>query len=419
MNILAPNCFSYYRTWSSGHLVHPLTSKHHAFVFFGQGIVTSQMTVVVASDSWEMFCILQSELHWKWVLEYGNKLETRPQYTSSDCFDTFAFPTLTTSVGSVGERYYNCRRQIMLSRHEGLTDTYNRVHDSNETSADIHNLRHVHVELDHAVAGAYGWNDLDLGHGFHETKLGVRFTISEDARREVLARLLKLNHERYAEEVAKGLHEKKGGSKKAASAGTSNRSSKSAAAMLAGFDDEPRPAEKHPASGPNRTSTRENRSALATADRPTPIDQLDITEIMAAFRQVARGRGWLDRNELLKEVSVSLGFQRLGPKIEEKLRSHLRAAIRRRIIEADGRDLVRAGTSTMADYGLDELREMFASVMRKGTDYEREEVIQSVARYLGFARLTDTGREPLKSAINSAIRHGVLGYEGSLVWREQ
>jgi len=48
-----------------------------------------------------------------------------------------------------------------------------------------------------------------FGHGFHETKQGIRFTISEPARREVLQRLLKLNHERFAEEVAQGLHDKK------------------------------------------------------------------------------------------------------------------------------------------------------------------------------------------------------------------
>ena len=71
--------------------------------------------------------------------------------------------------------------------------------------------------MDNAVAAAYGWTDLDLGHGFHETKQGVRFTISEPARREVLARLLKLNHERYAEEVKQGLHDKTGGGKKSTS----------------------------------------------------------------------------------------------------------------------------------------------------------------------------------------------------------
>ena len=96
----------------------------------------------------------------------------------------------------------------MLARHEGLTKTYNRFHDRKETAEDIQKLRELHVEMDNAVAAAYGWTDLDLGHGFHETKQGLRFTISEPARREVLARLLKLNHERYAEEVAKGLHEK-------------------------------------------------------------------------------------------------------------------------------------------------------------------------------------------------------------------
>jgi hypothetical protein len=79
------------------------------------------------------------------------------------------------------------------------------------TSADIQKLRELHVEMDHAVAAAYGWTDLHLSHGFHHTKQGLRYTISEAARREVLARLLKLNHERYAEEVRQGLHEKKKG----------------------------------------------------------------------------------------------------------------------------------------------------------------------------------------------------------------
>jgi hypothetical protein len=45
-----------------------------------------------------------------------------------------------------------------------------------------------------------------LGHVFHDTKQGVRSTISEAARREVLQRLRKLNHEHYAEEVKRGLH---------------------------------------------------------------------------------------------------------------------------------------------------------------------------------------------------------------------
>ena len=102
----------------------------------------------------------------------------------------------------------------MLDRQEGLTATYNRFHDPQETAADIARLRQLHVEMDNAVAAAYGWQELDLGHGFHETAQGVRYTISEAARREVLTRLLKLNHERYAEEVRLGLHEKKAAGRK-------------------------------------------------------------------------------------------------------------------------------------------------------------------------------------------------------------
>lgn len=101
----------------------------------------------------------------------------------------------------------------MLHDVVGLTALYNRFHDRTKTEADIKKLRQLHVEMDLAAAAAYGWTDLDLGHDFHQTKQGLRYTISEPARREVLGRLLTLNHERYAEEVAKGLHEKKKGTK--------------------------------------------------------------------------------------------------------------------------------------------------------------------------------------------------------------
>ena len=119
-------------------------------------------------------------------------------------------------LGDTGWVYLRLRSKLMADRQEGLTKTYNRFHDSDKTDDDIQKLRDLHVEMDNAVASAYGWIDLNLDHGFHETKQGIRFTISEPARREVLQRLLKLNHERYAEEVKQGLHDKKKGSAKKA-----------------------------------------------------------------------------------------------------------------------------------------------------------------------------------------------------------
>jgi hypothetical protein len=97
----------------------------------------------------------------------------------------------------------------MQGRNEGLTKAYNRCHDSDQTASDVRRLRELLVEMDRAVSAAYGWTGLDLQHGFHNTRQGLRFTISEKARQAVLERLLVLNHERYKEEVRRGLHEKK------------------------------------------------------------------------------------------------------------------------------------------------------------------------------------------------------------------
>jgi hypothetical protein len=90
----------------------------------------------------------------------------------------------------------------MAARKEGLTSIYNRVFSQHEVSEDIASLRSLHVELDYAVAAAYGWSDLDLSHGFQLSRQGIRYTICESARLEVLDRLLELNHKRYAQEQA-------------------------------------------------------------------------------------------------------------------------------------------------------------------------------------------------------------------------
>jgi hypothetical protein len=97
----------------------------------------------------------------------------------------------------------------MIHNDQGLTKTYNRVHNSNDDSPGIPKLRELHIALDFAVRDAYYWSDLELDHGFHDTPQGRRFTLGPAARAEALDRLLELNHERYAEEVAAGLHDKK------------------------------------------------------------------------------------------------------------------------------------------------------------------------------------------------------------------
>ena len=96
------------------------------------------------------------------------------------------------------------RREIMLRRELGLTKLYNLVNDSDLKAGidpDADRMRAIHVELDKAVAAAYGWEDLDLTHGFHSYRKVTRWTVSPAVRVEILDRLLEENHRRAAAEA--------------------------------------------------------------------------------------------------------------------------------------------------------------------------------------------------------------------------
>jgi hypothetical protein len=190
-------------------LVRARVANINSIVLVPTDIISSDATVLFMLDGLDDFAVLQSFAHTEWLTFYSSSMRTDVRYTPSDCFENFPFPESGSGLENIGEIYYSYRQDVMQRTKDGLTKTYNCFHSKEESSIDIQNLRELHIKMDTAVATAYGWSDLDLGHGFHETKQGIRFTISEDARREVLQRLLKLNHERYEEEVAKGLHDKK------------------------------------------------------------------------------------------------------------------------------------------------------------------------------------------------------------------
>ena len=216
-------------------IARPELSNTHAFSILPTSLLFSNQLCVFALDGCGWFAILQSTIHEVWARQFGSTMRTDLRYTTADCFETFPMPSAIQLTARIGDSYNVHRNGIMLDRQEGVTKTYNHFHDPDESTADIQRLRDLHVEMDKTVAAAYGWSDLDLGHGFHETKQGPRFTISEAARREVLARLLKLNHERYAEEVAQGLHDKKKG--KAAKAPRKSKGTASTEPSLFGEED--------------------------------------------------------------------------------------------------------------------------------------------------------------------------------------
>ena len=182
-----------------------LTSKVVAPVLVATDMVYSHAVGVFAYDDAAHLALLSSAFHYWWAITYASTMRTDLRYTPSDVFETFPQPDMTPRLGADGDELDKFRRALMLERQMGLTTLYGRVHNSAIEDDPIQRLRDIHMEIDLATAEAYGWSDLSLDHGFHETRQGVRFTISSMARAELLDRLLELNHKRHADEVAAGL----------------------------------------------------------------------------------------------------------------------------------------------------------------------------------------------------------------------
>lgn len=172
-------------------------------------LVFDESVVVVAFSDFFHFGCLHSAFHNLWVMRWGSMMGTTQRYTPTEVLETFPFPSNPNSLlGKISKEYQQRRKDILNELKVGLTEFYNLVHSPEENRDQFVQFRKLQTDLDVLVIDSYGWNDLEFKHGFHETKHGIRFIISENTQREVLQRLLKLNHERYEEEVALGLHDK-------------------------------------------------------------------------------------------------------------------------------------------------------------------------------------------------------------------
>lgn len=235
------------------------TTKHLNFSASPTTRVFSDALYVFTTDRWDHFAVVQSTIHEVWARKYSGALETRLRYSPSDCFDTFAFPAgqwqqANPDLAAIGEHYHEHRRDLMLSLWLGLTDIYNLFHAPDlEARLDklfhkrtktgdwqraekvppehrataggltqpqardaILELRALHRALDLAVLTAYGWHQpgpdgpaIDLAHDFQQVETlpendRTRYTITPQARKELLKRLLTLNHRRAEDQRNSG-----------------------------------------------------------------------------------------------------------------------------------------------------------------------------------------------------------------------
>ncbi|MFH8681262.1 Eco57I restriction-modification methylase domain-containing protein [Streptomyces lydicus] len=162
------------------------------------GPVFAHKCAVFAIDSFAGLALLSSNIHTIWTIRYSSTMRRDINYSPSDVFLTLPRPISTSHMDRLGRRLDSERRELMLDRSWGLTTTYNHVHDPADHDPKVQALRELHAEIDAAVLAAYGWSDLDLEIGHHPTKIGTRWTVSKDARFELLDRLLEENHRRAA-----------------------------------------------------------------------------------------------------------------------------------------------------------------------------------------------------------------------------
>jgi hypothetical protein len=131
-------------------------AKHRIFVWLDQGVLPDHQLIVFARDDDCVFGVLHSRLHEVWGLKLEIRLETRPRYTPTICFETFPFPRPTPAQQSA---IAEARRALDASRRNWLGDRS----DKKRTLTALYNerptwLRDAHRKLDAAVFEAYGWD---------------------------------------------------------------------------------------------------------------------------------------------------------------------------------------------------------------------------------------------------------------------
>jgi hypothetical protein len=200
-------------------LVCSQVSSHLALAFLPTTYVYSHGLDIFALSTYSAFCTLQCRTHEIWGRFFGSSLEDRLRYTPSDCFETCPFPDnweTDPTLETAGGIYYEFRSALMIHNHEGLTKTYNRFHDPDELDMEIVKLRKLHDDIDRAVLDAYGWTDIKPSCGFFldyeidneddwgDKKKPWRYRWPDDARDEILARLMELNEQRAKAEARSG-----------------------------------------------------------------------------------------------------------------------------------------------------------------------------------------------------------------------
>ena len=185
-------------------------TKYPCFTFVPNEYIYANSLCVIASDSMSLFACLSSDIHAVWAWEHGSRMKQDLRYTHGDVFETFPFPENVLEgrhkgLNQLGKEFFDLRAAYMVSNNKGMTKFYNDLHDPTIDTLEIRELREKQIELNNSVLAAYQFDDLEPDYGFHQVgylpkRKNIRFSISEEAREEILYRLAMLNKTRHEAE---------------------------------------------------------------------------------------------------------------------------------------------------------------------------------------------------------------------------
>lgn len=118
---------------------------------------SNAMNVFAFSDDYSMG-VLSSGLHCNWAWSQSSTMRTDLRYTPTTVFETFPWPPVDDrqhgQVAAAAEALITCRNELCVNRGIGLTKLYNELEEGMHDD-----LKRLHLDLDRAVIGAYGWSE--------------------------------------------------------------------------------------------------------------------------------------------------------------------------------------------------------------------------------------------------------------------
>lgn len=195
-------------------LASAINSKYVLFRRVPTGNVYNKKTKLYFIDTWWEFSILQSTFHQEWAFwTCGTLGASTINYSTSAALETWPMPLAgeqaEADLERIGDAYHTLREHLLLQDGIGLTELYNRFHDPKERTDAIARLRELQVQMDHACARAYGWDEQQFVHGFFDVGYlpendRVRFTLSSRSRTAALRNLAALNRTQNEGQRSKG-----------------------------------------------------------------------------------------------------------------------------------------------------------------------------------------------------------------------